>query len=211
MLLNIDLFAIFVISSNSASLDILYFATLLFSVVVNRGPNWQLLGPPVVLLPFLQVVALIETFHCFASIPFPSLSSKGPLSALAYQFDYFLLWRSKLFVATDDTSLHCPLHWFLIWQVSKAKFLLVLGDSTHGEYCNITMTMMMMMTMIVLMTCYNVMMTTTMISYPCCDWSDLLQVGVWVVSHPWPFLVVVMMMRRVFMIVMRMKILPMWL
>ena len=93
VLLNTDLFARFVPSIISASLDIsksrvskykiyIVFCHLAFSVVVNRGPNWQLLGPPVVLLPFLQVVALIETFHCFASIPFPSLSSKGPLSWL---------------------------------------------------------------------------------------------------------------------------------
>ena len=74
--------------------DILYFApqwsqerlgnlTFCHSVTVvvnNERSQLTAGGPSVVLLLFLQDLPLIETFHCFASIPFPSLSSKGPLS-----------------------------------------------------------------------------------------------------------------------------------
>ena len=62
-------------------------------VVNNERSQLTAGGPSVVLLLFLQDLPLIETFHCFASIPFPSLSSKGPLSTFInwISFPHFLL------------------------------------------------------------------------------------------------------------------------
>ena len=138
-----------------------------------------------VLPTFLPWSPLIETFHCFACIPFHAWFSKGLPVQPACWWDKVLQRQFFCRIRYDRTCViirHCC-----------RCLITVVWTGTYHDGFNF-----------VIWRRYAAIMTTkTMISYP---WHVVTETTfyrwAWVVSHPWPFLGVIKMTEMIIMITM---------